>query len=407
MSSTKLTTDNIRSLDASKLSGALPSLDGSNLTHLGDVEVSDGDPLPTSNKSLGQIWMNHSSGESYMCTDATVGSNVWTNIGASGTGDIFKPPFSFQGTHGGYMCGGEYPHSGYGVKTHKFIFANSTQQNNLSDLIYIGGNNMTCTKDTSASWIYAKGGPGYMYLPPQMQRWSMTSGVSTQAVGNLTGGASIEPCEFSTSSHGYYVGGGNVGGTAEIGNTDTNRFAFASNVSRQSFGTLQTSFCQAAATQDGEDYGYCLGNVHIYGTSTAFHATANQKINLQSATTSAYITSATYHILRAAGTSSTTHGYSHGGHWYNGPAGGNITSAVNRFQFSTGSGATEVGSLSHSMHDGHGFSSTSYGFSAGGIGGSSPLGSAVYRYAYSSSVSSTSWGTLKDGGNTFGGSAEN
>ena len=133
MSSTKLTTDNIRSLAASKLSGALPSLDGSNLTNLGDVEVSDSDPSPTSNKNLGQIWMNHSSGESYMCTDETAGSNEWTNIGASGTGDVFKPPYQYQGTQNGFHSGSDV---GNQKRVQKFAFSSNTNATLQCDLVH-------------------------------------------------------------------------------------------------------------------------------------------------------------------------------------------------------------------------------------------------------------------------------
>ena len=413
MSSTKLTTDNMRTLDASKLSGALPSLDGSNLTHLGDVEVSDGDPLPISNKSLGQIWMNHSSGESYMCTDATVGSNVWTNIGASGTGDIFKPPFSYQGTHGGYVVGGAPSYGGSGPDINHFLFSSSTQQADHNSLIYSVGTNVKCTKDTANGWVYAKGGPGYSSTSVAMQRFSLTSGVNTQAVCNLTGGESVQPCEFSTSSHGYYVGGSVVSGQADFRSGDartshSDRFAFASSVSRQNWGGLQSCFVSAGACQDGENYGYCIGNIEVYAPygQTSARGKYNQKVNLQSSATATYITDAQYHQLRQGACSSTTHGYTHGGHWYNGPAGGPITNQVSRFQFSTGSAHIEVGNLDKSRHDPVGLSSVSYGYSAGGIGGSMPPAVDIDRYAYSSSVSTSDWGTLS-GGNCQGGSAEN
>ena len=50
--------------------------------------TSASDPTITSNKELGHVWANTTSGETYVCTNATTGANVWTNIG-DGTGDIF------------------------------------------------------------------------------------------------------------------------------------------------------------------------------------------------------------------------------------------------------------------------------------------------------------------------------
>jgi len=69
--------------------------DGSNLTGLAasfdqltDTTVSTSDPTTSSNPSAtGHLWLNKTSGEVYVCTDATTNANVWTNVG-EGTGSI-------------------------------------------------------------------------------------------------------------------------------------------------------------------------------------------------------------------------------------------------------------------------------------------------------------------------------
>ena len=89
--------DNTSTLDATKLSGNLQAISGANLTGLTssfsgltDTTVSTSDPTGTSNVSAtGHLWVNKSSGETYVCTDATTNSNVWMNI-ASGSGDILS-----------------------------------------------------------------------------------------------------------------------------------------------------------------------------------------------------------------------------------------------------------------------------------------------------------------------------
>ena len=85
-------------ISSSKLTGAMPALDGSALTGIPASVVplfkSASDPTITSNKPLGQIWSNSTTGEMYVCTDATVGANVWYNVGG-GTGNI---PFPTGGT---------------------------------------------------------------------------------------------------------------------------------------------------------------------------------------------------------------------------------------------------------------------------------------------------------------------
>ena len=75
---------------ASKLTGALPAISGANLTGIvAGPTVSASDPAINTNPSggVGTQWANSTSGEMYVCTDATAGANIWTNVG-EGTGDI-------------------------------------------------------------------------------------------------------------------------------------------------------------------------------------------------------------------------------------------------------------------------------------------------------------------------------
>ena len=98
MSITKVTNDNIASLEASKLTGSLPAVDGSSLTNISSFTKSASDPATDTNPSgsTGTLWLNTTSGEMFCCTDATTDSNVWYNVGG-GEGDVPKE-FSPQGT---------------------------------------------------------------------------------------------------------------------------------------------------------------------------------------------------------------------------------------------------------------------------------------------------------------------
>ena len=52
------------------------------------VTTSSGDPATdTNNGILGEMFVNTTSGEMYICTDITTDSNVWKNVG-DGTGHI-------------------------------------------------------------------------------------------------------------------------------------------------------------------------------------------------------------------------------------------------------------------------------------------------------------------------------
>ena len=76
-------------VSASKLDGALPAINGANLTGVGDgVTKSSNDPALDTNPSggVGTLWLNTTSGEMYCCTDATANANVWANVGSGSVG---------------------------------------------------------------------------------------------------------------------------------------------------------------------------------------------------------------------------------------------------------------------------------------------------------------------------------
>ena len=83
----------ITSLAASKITGALPALDGSALTNMPPLGVGIDNvtvnPSPTTNPSggVGTIHLNKTTGEMFVCTNATADNNIWFNVG-EGSGDI-------------------------------------------------------------------------------------------------------------------------------------------------------------------------------------------------------------------------------------------------------------------------------------------------------------------------------
>ena len=93
---------------ASKVTGALPAVDGSALTGISaGVYNNTSDPTLTSNRDLGTLWANSVSGELFVCTDATSNNNVWVNVGG-GEEDVGKA-FGGKGpgTISGFSLGGQ------------------------------------------------------------------------------------------------------------------------------------------------------------------------------------------------------------------------------------------------------------------------------------------------------------
>ena len=81
----------------------IPACSGAAITGLSSVTKNASDPAIATNPSggVGSVWQNTTSGEMFICTDATTGENIWTNIG-EGSGDIV--PYAFQGSVAGYVA---------------------------------------------------------------------------------------------------------------------------------------------------------------------------------------------------------------------------------------------------------------------------------------------------------------
>ena len=91
---TGTTTGKILVLDGS---GAIPAIAAGSMTGVSTSTKSASDPTTSTNPSggLGTKWINTTSGEIYILTDATAGSNVWTSTGAT-SGNI--APFHGSGS---------------------------------------------------------------------------------------------------------------------------------------------------------------------------------------------------------------------------------------------------------------------------------------------------------------------
>ena len=350
MSSTKLTTDNIESLDASKLSGNLPAIDGSNLTGIGDFMVSSSDPTTSENPSggVGTLWMNHSSGESYMLTNASTNSNVWTNIGTSGTGDIFKPPYNYQGSNYGYALGNG--HGGSYTTYQKWSYSSNNTVSNHNNLVSPGIGEYSANAK-APDWSYVVGGTVSPYNSGEtIQKISHTTGVASQSQGNVStrpgpyGQSSGSRGSLSSETHGYFFSGQQVGGYPQ--NNQIEKYVYAYNSGSTNWGNMQQG-CAGAVGMPDITYGY---------------------------------------------------GYMASGYWYPPSM---IFNRIERFSYSSTGSSTMPGTLSHPNQIMNGYGTTSYGFCSGGSWPS--YSSNIERLSYSSSGSVTQWGNLHGGRNHHNG----
>jgi len=202
----------------------LPAISGANLTgltstlaSLTDTTVSSSDPTTTSNKSpVGHLWINSTSGESYILTDATTNQNDWTNIG-EGSGNIKY----FAGLTKLVMIGG----GGGGA-------SDMSGSGGAGGLLNFGGYKGTIQYGTQYTITVGAGGQ-----PQASSSGAGSNGSNTTAFGETAGGG------FGGAASGGSGGGGSAGG-GDSGSASTSTGA-----------SLYTSF-----TGYSNDGGSNLGN---------------------------------------------------------------------------------------------------------------------------------------------------
>ena len=154
----------------------LPAVDASQLTGIVSATISANDPTISTNPSggVGTEWNNSTSGEMYICTDATAGANVWTNVGA-GSGDI--SPYVFQGTQYGFSMCGNHPNTNV---IQKYSYTSDANATDVAD----------CTNSVqgpqggrSKTHGYSAGGETTTDV---INKFSFTDGNNATDIGNLT-----------------------------------------------------------------------------------------------------------------------------------------------------------------------------------------------------------------------------
>ena len=359
-------------------SGNLPVVDGSLLTGVVSATVSASDPTISTNPSagLGAEWNNSTSGEMYICTDATAGANVWTNVGA-GSGDI--TPAYYGGETYGFTAGGQGgPPWAVSNMIERFSF---TSDGNASDF----GSNLAIATRYQASASSSTHGYAVAGLinagsaVDHIQKYAMTSSSNATDIGNAT--VSKEGCMGTNSeTYGYHAGGYPT--VVDIG-----RWSFASDGNAVDWADLYVASSFGIGCSDWDNgYGY----VAHQGTDTL------QKFPFASQTNSVDTTqNLTVSVNHSGSNSSATYGYSQGG------SNTSPHNHIDKFQFNTSNHATDVGNLvTGRQYMGHTHpSSLTYGYSCcGTLSGGGPGGTnTIEKFSFSSDGNASDVGDLVEG----------
>ena len=361
-------------------SGNLPAIDGSQLTNVDPgFTQSTSDPTVSTNPSggVGSVWYNKTSGEAYICTDATAGENVWTNVGA-GTGDVAPVPAALGNLYG-YHHGGY--HGGTDNTIDKFSFSSDGNASDVGDSTY----------DHYGSSTSSDRGNGYGFCFGSSGPWRNTiEKVSYTTDGNATDHADLLTTLADAGGHtsefyGWASGGANgprVNVIQKFQFSTTNNSTDVADIN-----ALQGAIAGNSSTTHGYSCGgvvsgdYALNTIYKF----AFASTAN----------STDIANLTRGPTGAAGVDSSTYGYVAGGDI--GPSASNV---IDKHSFSTDTDSTDVGDLTTtSKFFVAGQSATTYGYISGGTSSSN----IIEKWAHATDGNATDVGNLTQGRNYAGG----
>jgi hypothetical protein len=382
MSRQKVDNGMIIGLTSSKLTGAMPAIDGSALTGIGDgVTKSASDPAIDTNPSggLGTLWFNTASGEMFACTDATTNENVWYNVGG-GEGDV-PLVYTFQGEISSYTHGGQQAGSTGYTTIDKFSLtsqANATDVGDLTHQLYY-----TCGA-TSGTHGFALGGNEAQRAGEGniINKYSHSSDGNAVDHGDLAvvGGFQRAGISDMSGQFGYSVcGGGN--GSADV--TQIDKFSFASNTTATDVGDATQARKQPSGT-NSTTHGYTAGG-SINNDSSGSNII--DRFSFASNGNAVDVGDLTLARMCPAGSSSTTHGYTSGAYAF--PTFSNV---IDKFQFAATANATDVGDLTAGIQGNTGSSSTTHGYS---IGGQPPSTlNRIEQFSFTTDGNATDWADL-------------
>ena len=349
-------------------SARLPAISGANLVNAPGPTVSTSDPTISTNPTLGAKWINKTSGEVYICTDATAGANVWTNVGA-GTGDI---ALTVEGTLYGYLLGG-YTGPNYDT-IQKWSFSSDGNSTDVANLTAV---KFAMAATPSKTHGYSQGGRSGSPAIDVIDKFVFATDGDSTDVGNLT--VARQDCGgFHSNTYGYTAGG------EPPASNVIDKFSYSTDGNATDVGDLTTTRYQADGCSD-----WTNSNGYLCGGTSATNII--ERISLSSDGNGVDSTANLLANTEKLGcVESATYGYICGGD----PA----SNVIQKFSFASVADSTDVGNMTNSRENPSGCSSGSHGYNAAG-GSSGSYFDTIDKFTTSSDADSTDVGNLIDARN--------
>lgn len=348
-----ITSEKISSVSADKLSGALPALVGTSLTGINypatvDVTTDASDPTRSSNKPVGSLWVNSTSGEMFVCTVDTTDDNTWMNLGGGEGNIVYTPPFGWKATSYINTAGG-YTGSNF-LTIDRFDVSSNTDAIAVGDLAEYGGG--CCSNSETHGYIaggWANAGAAAANTnnrSDRIEKWAFASSSSGSLTGTLSQGIT-ETSGQQSLTYGYLSGGRDQTGSGAI--NEIQKYAYASDGNSIDHADLigTTNYDPAGLSTDTHGYnmgGKCSGfEGNTFGAVDGGASNVIQKFPFASQTNSSDIADLAFRCGGVKGSGNLTHGYIHGG-YKQGPSSG-YTTDVQKFDYSSEATATVIGNL--------------------------------------------------------------
>ena len=300
-----------------------------------------------------------------------------------------EPPVPvFQGTTSGYTSGGQLAPGTRENTIEKFSFASDA---NATDVGNLTVSRVSAAGQSSTTHGYSSGGS---LAPPTptptvnvIDRFPFASDANATDVGDLTqvrfGGAA----QSKTVSNGYTSGG--IGPFTSYVNT-IDKFPFATNSNASDVGDLSQT--RGSATGQSSDVsGYSSGG----SVSLLTYSNVIDKFPFATNANATDVGDLSQTRSSAAGQSSADDGYTSGGHNRGPPA--TVVNTIDKFPFASDANATDVGDISISRQNPAGQSSTTNGYTSGGVGNPPAavgISNVIDKFPFASNANATDVGNL-------------
>ena len=375
----------------------LPAVSGAALTGVAGATKNASNPVIATNPSggVGTEWQNTTTGEIFICTDATAGANVWTSTGGR-SGDI-TPPY-FPGENYGYQVGGLNSSVSAAASTQVARFS-FTSDGNATDV----ADPATSVRYMASTNSYELAGytmAGHHVSPNtnvlDIQKLVFATNANMTDVGDMSANCQ-GAVGVASSTHGYgmYVGNGGSPspGSAPYSNV-IEKFSFSTEGNTTDVGDMPTwTYANTATGNSSSTHGYSgggggntsggPGNTWVTVWDTIWKMAYSSDSNAVDAGND-YLN----YLSNQANASSTTYGYALGGRT---APGNTAMNTIQKFPFASSANATDVGDLTVNGNMACGTSSLTYAYRAAGY---DPYTDVIAKVSFATDGNSTDVGNL-------------